>query len=405
MLPCLGAVALIMAGGGGPSIVSSILSARPVVFVGLISYSLYLWHWPILAFLRLRYATVDLSLQTTLPALLVAAVLATLSWRYVEQPFRDRRRIGRMPIFALAGASVAATCVAAFTVLAGDGLPRRFSDSVQLALADDFVNPRLAACFERFERNSLCEIGEEGARGPDFLLWGDSHARAMMPAIDAAAKLAGHKGLSATRSACAPLLGVVRSGGAECTRFNDSVVEELRERPDIATVVLHARWSDWEKHVRSASRAGAAAMAPGSEAADDRKTFRKALLATVETIRRLGKQVVIVESVPEIGWNVPRALFSHLRWGDPLPKVPDIGEVAKANEVPRSVFGEAAATHDVVVVPLANLMCDPDCAIIHKGRHMYRDDNHVAPLPSMELFSGMLAGRIWADDRQARRRM
>ena len=286
LLPCLGAAALIMAGGGGPSIASSILGARPVVFVGLISYSLYLWHWPILAFLRLRYSTVDLPLQTTLPALLVAAVLATLSWRYVEQPFRDRRRVGRAPIFALAGTSVAATCVAAFTILAGDGLPRQFSNSVQLAVADDFVNPRLAACFERFSKNSLCEIGEEGGGGPDFLLSGDSHARAMMPAIDAAAKLAGHKGLAATRAACAPLLGVVRSGGADCARFNESVVAELRERPDIATVVLHARWSDWEKQVRSASRTGTAAMAAGSgDAADDRASFRQALLATIGTIR------------------------------------------------------------------------------------------------------------------------
>jgi hypothetical protein len=85
--------------------------------------------------------------------------------------------------------------------------------------------------------------------------------------------------------------------------------------------------------------------------------------------------------------------------------VPDIEEVGKANEVPRSVFDEAVASHDVLVVPLANLMCDPDCAITHKGRHMYRDDNHVAPLPSMELFTDMLAGRIWADDRQVRRGM
>ena len=96
LLPCLGTALLIHAGSGGPSLVGRLLSRRPIVLTGLVSYSLYLWHWPLLVFASL-YALRELTAAESLGVLLLAALLATLSWRYVELPFRGPRPVLARP--------------------------------------------------------------------------------------------------------------------------------------------------------------------------------------------------------------------------------------------------------------------------------------------------------------------
>ena len=101
---CLGAAAIIGVGTTGTSITSALLSWRPLVFCGLISYSLYLWHWPILSFLRVRVQSVELSLEQGAVAVIAAIIMATISWAFVERPFRNRAFLGRPTVFALSGA-------------------------------------------------------------------------------------------------------------------------------------------------------------------------------------------------------------------------------------------------------------------------------------------------------------
>src|SRR5690606_22448991 len=82
LLPCLGTALLIHASSGGETLVGRLLSLRGMVFVGLISYSLYLWHWPVLAFLRQGYGSVALPPAVALSAVAASVLLAVLSWRY-----------------------------------------------------------------------------------------------------------------------------------------------------------------------------------------------------------------------------------------------------------------------------------------------------------------------------------
>src|SRR6056297_20083 len=142
LLPCLGAALVIHAGASGPTAVSRALSLGPVVFVGLISYALYLWHWPVLVFAE--YAAVrELTTVETGAALALSGVLAALTWRFVERPFRrPAGPIGRPARGAgaagpgVAGPGVAGPGVAAPGVagpgVAGPGVVRD-------ALAEDAV--------------------------------------------------------------------------------------------------------------------------------------------------------------------------------------------------------------------------------------------------------------------------
>lgn len=148
VIPCLGSALIIGAGESGSSLVAKVLSWRPVVFVGLISYSLYLWHWPIIilnglglsldvsGFVPHRLAVFFLSQGAKKGIEIVLSfVLATLSWRFVERPFRSYpRRIERKPLFALSAAVMAMLILSAGAVIYSHGFQGRFpSRAVQVA--------------------------------------------------------------------------------------------------------------------------------------------------------------------------------------------------------------------------------------------------------------------------------
>ena len=88
--PCFGAAMIIVSGSGKSTLIGRVLTLRPSVFIGLISYPLYLWHWPLLVFSK-YLAIKPQSTEIRVVLLMVSAALATLSWKYIETPFRKRR--------------------------------------------------------------------------------------------------------------------------------------------------------------------------------------------------------------------------------------------------------------------------------------------------------------------------
>jgi peptidoglycan/LPS O-acetylase OafA/YrhL len=139
--PCIGSALIIGAGEFGTSVIGKLLSWRPVVFVGLISYSLYLWHWPVIVLHSMGFSVTlnDLlphRLATVIPAfrfdmwmeIVFSFVLAILSWRFVERPFRSRPlRIRRRPLFVMSAAVMAVLIAISITLISAQGFPGRFS--------------------------------------------------------------------------------------------------------------------------------------------------------------------------------------------------------------------------------------------------------------------------------------
>ncbi|KAA6459245.1 acyltransferase [Acidobacteria bacterium AB60] len=190
--PCLGAALLIAAGETGPSLAGRILAWRPIVFVGLISYSLYLWHWPILVFQRTSEFLVESNgsdRQGKIAVLLSSFLFATISWRFVETPFRKGRlRLRRSDLFAtaFAGCAVLATCAAFF--VESNGVPKRLSPTaLQVAKFVDYepvLEWREGSCFlvagSRFKPDQCLQ----GTPGPNhYLLIGDSTAAQLYPGL------------------------------------------------------------------------------------------------------------------------------------------------------------------------------------------------------------------------------
>jgi peptidoglycan/LPS O-acetylase OafA/YrhL len=130
-LPCFGTSLIIYAGEKGPSIVKSVLSFQPLVFIGVISYSLYLWHWPIIAFTE-YFSAGDLSNYQTAAVIAGSLLMAFLCFEFIESPFRGAdSRVSRTQIFSFGLAASMATLVSGLAIIAGHGLPKRYGSSTR----------------------------------------------------------------------------------------------------------------------------------------------------------------------------------------------------------------------------------------------------------------------------------
>jgi len=314
LVPCAGAGLVIQVGRNQETSLSRILSLPALVFIGLISYSLYLWHWPLLVLPRvfllrdLEPAEIALSLGATL-------IMAVISWRYVEQPIR--RNTFRLPRLSPALSSVAyATAgmvvfVAAAIVLR-TGLPDRVPDVVEKL--DAMGSARLDEL--------VCEKGphcvEEIAGKPKIVLWGDSHALHYAKAFE---DLAARHGMSLSLQAapgCAPLVDVVQrdpDGRTEdaCLAENTQVLNAILADPMVRTVVISGRWTRFFFDHEDGEWRGL--TGPNGET-DPAKVITRSLASTTDKLRRDGLRVFVLGSSPEFNRLLPACLAraTWLHW-------------------------------------------------------------------------------------------
>lgn len=243
--PCLGTAMLILAGTGNSNRLSACLAWEPMRRIGLISYSLYLVHWPLLAMMRSLTAPEEPSLAARVAVLPVSFVLAYLSWRFVENRFRNAGPLpnyGRVVLGSVAVTVLILTIGAAVRV--SDGWRGRFSEEV-LAHIDPvrverkWQNTTTAAT----DASSLVEpIGAVGPE-PCFVLWGDSHGLAISTVIDRLARERSIAGVARLRPATTPVPGLwSQRGGQDAAKANERVLGWIRER-GVAHVVFAARWT------------------------------------------------------------------------------------------------------------------------------------------------------------------
>ncbi|HEY7295316.1 MAG TPA: acyltransferase, partial [Dehalococcoidia bacterium] len=148
LLPCAATAALLATGGEGSSYVNRVLAWPPLVFVGLISYSLYLWHWPLLRFAGYYHVT-PLGGATRAALLALIVLLSIASWRYVEQPVRRRRVLqGTRALVLAAALASAAIALTGLVLWLSDGFPRRFPPELR-ALLDEPKGPLIARCMDK----------------------------------------------------------------------------------------------------------------------------------------------------------------------------------------------------------------------------------------------------------------
>jgi len=402
LLPCLGAGFIIVAGRTSVTPVSRLLSWNPLVFIGKISYSLYLWHWPLYVFAKYRLAR-ELTAPETTALIALSAIVAVLSWRYVEQPFRGRRGILTRPaLFATAGTAMAVSMGFGTAVYISHGVPQRFSPQT-LALLAPIADTSGKSCRGESEQTiagPMCRIGSPVPERPTFLIWGDSHARALMPAVAKAAERFGYSGLSVDLSGCPPLAGVNRtdSPNLQCRRHNDLVLAYLRSA-HIGTVILVSRWSINIEGVRYGGGRGRRIFLEEDDSRirsveENRRVFARAFARTVEALRSSGHRVIVVGPVPEIEFSVPETLARNLSRGKSEEFGPTLTAFETRNKFVLDYFRGHA--HEAEFLYPHRLLCpEKRCAVERDGKPLYADDNHLSHFGAESLsvlFEPLFAG-------------
>ena len=372
LLPTLG-TALVIAAGPGAWANRRVLSPRPVVFVGLISYPLYLWHWPLLTFARIG-ASGTLSSRAALVVVAVSVVCAWLTYQFVELRVRGARARRLAP--ALAG-GLALVGVAGVAISTVDGVPWRFPASVRriddYALASPAISRewRRHRCMLETEGTFADECVErEPAAAPLVVLWGDSHAAALYPGLHAEQARLGFRVAQFSTSRCPPIVGFVSANpklrNEHCVDVNDRVLARIAElRP--SAVILTAYWDIYEPDL---------------------------LPRTMERLRALGVRRVVVGNVPVWRGNPARALF-HAYRRDPSGDVPSRMSRAQFKVPVRSdsAIAGIAASAGAEFVSLLDVLCDRGtCTATTDGGMTYSNADHLAPPGARAVVARTLRG-------------
>ena len=374
-IPVLATAVLLHAGAGGRTWASALLSWRPLVFVGLISYSLYLWHWPLLVFVKYRQGMAPLEMWQVCALFAVALLLAVASYRWVEQPFRRWRKDGRASarshVFAASALGAVLLVGMGVGLVATQGLPQRVPPAA-LAL-DQARSPVIP--YKQCDGKPLsmqrraCRIGT-GGTSRMVLVWGDSWAIAWAPALDELLKREGRSGILALRPACAPLPGVNNRKSPSCLERNADVLEWIRQnRPQ--RVYLIAAWQAW------ANPTGGYPLDDISGLQGNDRIFTAAYPRTLQAIKPYVEDIVVVGPVPGAPEFLPYRL-ALVAWSGVTPPP----AVARADfDIDAGEFWKVARRHaaGVRMIDPTRWFCDrATCRYLDREGLLYRDGRHLS---------------------------
>ncbi|MBB5731631.1 peptidoglycan/LPS O-acetylase OafA/YrhL [Altererythrobacter atlanticus] len=390
LVPCIGAALIIHAGQCDENTpVGQLLASPLMTFFGKISYSFYLWHWPLFAFLR--YQTFDEPNPAAFIFGLIplALICATLSWYFVERPFREKQLLkSRFSTLTAGIVAIACGITAGSVLFFGNGLPQRFrADVVALSEVKDTVNP-YKVCSWAADHGENCIIGSPGE--VDVMLWGDSHAGALWAAADALTGK-GHSTQYAASSGCPALYEMGTS--RECIALNRKHLQFVLDNDNIRSVVLVGRWSLYFQG--RALRAGPAETnsglprllsADGTDydqfTPEAQEALARGIGGLVKRLTAAGKQVILVYPGPEIGYDVPFALarmedrgISSFEFGLPMLSY-------RKRQQPVFEILDSFGNDPLIerVYPAEVLCPDENCTVARDGQPLYTDSNHVSPL-------------------------
>ncbi|MCU1376751.1 MAG: hypothetical protein JWO68_4037, partial [Actinomycetia bacterium] len=404
--PCAGALLVILSGVRHRSISCLLLSWKLLVWIGLISYSLYLWHWPVLV-LGGFINNGRLTDATVLVLMLCTFVLATLSWRYIEVPFRKRHETRNAVLLARYAGVCGLIFSLGFALKSMDGVPSRVAPDLSAVLkAAQDVNPLQQACMIGFALRPPafptrdCVHGPIGAE-PSVLIWGDSHANSIAPGVAAVVQASGRSMYQATVNTCPPLLGVRSSvpgwNLTQCPEYNRLVLEGIKARPELRTVVLAARWSFYAETSRFGEEQGRVVVLVDDEtrtpgAADTKRVIRDALIRTISELQAAGKAVVVVSQVPEVGVDVPscvtrNAMQLSVKRPCQVSQREALERTAFIDTLVRSVH--APERRVCAVVPSAIICSEATCRSVLSGKPIYVDDDHLTTAGAQWLMKQM----------------
>lgn len=368
--PCAATAVLIITGADGRGLACRILSLAPLRWIGRVSFSLYLWHWIALVFLRYLVLREPTAWEST-AAVLLAVLASAASLRWVETPWRQTR-LGTRPVLLAGGAAIAAGLATGAALQAGwRSEPARVQ---QLAGAVADVNPRRGSCHASGQRtlpyDQACLWGQPAGNGPvrEFALWGDSHGAEISVALGEALAPRGGRLRQLTTSSCPPAPGLAVPWRKPCQGINEATLAALKSDAKVEGVVLVAFFP-----------AGRDARQPGP--------FDAGYARAVDELLAAGKRVWLVTPVPNYDFPVPAALSERVRRGGSVEEHGQrLADYRALHADELRMLGQLAGRPGVELLDVsAGLCASGRCAVADAGGAYYFDKHHLSLLGARRL--------------------
>ncbi len=392
--PTLG-TALVLLFTPDKSFVGIALSNHYLSFVGLISYSAYLWHQPIFAFARLSSITPLTHTQIVI-AIVCVILSATLSYYFIEQPFRNRTTITNKNFTITMAVGFSILLIFSYIGRTTNGFVNRYPDNQMNR--DDFGPSNSKKSCEQVEKDlnfTLCITGSITANiNADSAIFGDSHASALLEEASQYFESKNRKLLASTLGGCPPLLGLdVALGNSPkdvCRIANEKRFEFIKINPEIKKVYLVARWALYTNEaVKPANKKYYLINTKHNEISLNESiiVFKESLIETTQRYESIGVKVIVLLQPPEQK-VVPELIYSRLRKNmnsseQEKEEYIEIFSVDKINHYTiqkqnRDIINLLGRQGAITVVNFDTLFCNETKCLIGDGNHsLYQDKNHV----------------------------
>lgn len=392
--PVAGSVLLILNGRDGNP-VNRLLSARVPVAIGLISYSLYLWHWPtftLSVYWRDGYA----GHAEAAAWMLLSVVLATAAWALVERP--ARRHLSDRTLLTGFLAMLGITVAVGAGAYLSEGVPDRFGPPARThveASTSFFID--WSRCSTEtsgpMEGLKVCRAGPEGT--PQVLFWGDSHLRAQMSGVLRAAQEAGVPSLIVWHAGCPPLFGLAKRESAatpaqdqQCLADTQRLRQALPRMPTIKRIVVVGRWSYYvagagtgvDAHNRITLSAAPQDGLPGTTT---QALYDSAWALTAKELSQHVETIYVLRQVPEMPRYIARNVARQMVHGRLDLQGLDATLHAEPAELDARMAGAEAVLRQLSSAGAIRLidpwpvLCRPRCGVVHDGLSFYFDNNHL----------------------------
>ena len=401
----VGGTALVLLFADKTGLAGRLLTAKPVVAFGLVSYGAYLWHHPLFAFARL-YEINQPRLLTMLVLSILAVILAVLTYFLVEKPFRDRKRMSPSVILALTPLAILTVVATAEVGLRQNWPDSRFAPALLAKISPllhktencDWISP-----VPDIPEIQFCRLGEVNALHP-VILWGDSHAQALVGEFDKALARKGWSGIYVNTNKCLRVPGIydfnskINQAAKECLVKHEAALRTIaRLKP--RAIVVNMRWTlrlfpvpgagttvgfdNGEGGVEVESDRRLAALGPDGNWSLDVEAKAEAVNVFFGQLTSLAP-LVVVGPVPEVGWHVGNRNFkSMVLHHETMPDINTSHDLFKLrNQSALAILDKVSKGKALTLVEPSSMFCNTmlasRCVAQHNGISYYADDDHLS---------------------------
>lgn len=397
IVPVVGVCLLLVLGQGQEiTVVGRLLSHKALVFMGVISYSAYMWHQPLFAYVR--YVGTRHNTDWMWMGLVgLSLAVGYASYRYIERPFRRPGSLSSRVVLTRSAIALALMVLVATVVIQLQGFPARLPHGIEWRSLGEKIEKVGDVCKMKpvagFAGVESCRFGQKDGKRV-VALYGDSHAQAIQYELDRLFLAKGIAGVWVKPTGCQIVPAVVESGDTSQISLCRTAFHEMQRylREQVDAVVIASRWTmrlypiagSIDKLSFDTGDGGVEHLLYRTYAAvDDAGKIdmggdakRVALTAFLAAMDSIAKPVVLIYPIPELGWDIAKVNFHARTMVDELSTSNALYE--ERNKFVIDVFDRFEA-RNIIKLQVMELFCDASRCYGQRNKiPLYYDDDHLS---------------------------